>query len=267
MKIYACLKANVRRLDDQVVGYLKRAASGEYEIQDVIALLSTPVDYGVDVKVKKSSMAIKSEATQRATELELLGGVAAPNAQNPEVIDEVLKAFGASHLRDPMKVHRDRADRENEVFEDMLRLGPDLEGIQKPVVAFNDEDAIHGGKHDSWIVSNMDRLRQNPMVLYEVLAHREWHRMQEQEKAALLPPGAALTTPQMSAGLASQPAPTLPEVQQVMLRQQQQMNPAAPQGGARAPQAPRLPKAPGQPGARPVDPNAPSGATPQAPAA
>jgi hypothetical protein len=114
----------------------------------------------------------------------------------------------------------------------------------------------------------MDRLRQNPMVLYEVLAHREWHRMQEQEKAALLPPGAALTTPQMSAGLASQPAPTLPEVQQqVMLRQQQQMNPAAPQGGARAPQAPRLPKAPGQPGARPVDPNAPSGATPQAPAA
>lgn len=266
-KIYACLKANVRELDDQVIGYMKRAAAGEYEIQDVIAVLTTPVDFGVDVNVRKSSMAVKSKASQQATIMEFLGGIGAPLAQDPQVMDSVLKYFDLEKLRSPaISVHADRATRENEVFEDMLRLGPNLEGILRPIVSFIDRDEIHGALHENWIAANFDRLRNNEPVLFEMLAHLEWHKMQAAEKAGAMLPGSALLAPQLMAGMVGQPTPTIPQVAQYTFMQQQAaMNPAAPAGNAQAPQAPAGPRAPGAPpGARPTDAGAPSGNTPQA---
>lgn len=265
MKIYACLKANVKRLDDQVVGYLKRAAAGEYEIQDVIAVLTTPVDYGVDVNVRKSSMAVKSKASQQATMMEFLGGIGAPLAQDPQVMDTVLKFFDLEKLRSPgISVHADRSSRENEVFEDMLRLGPNLEGIQRPVVCLIDRDEIHLAHHENWLAANFDRLRGNEMVLFEVLAHIEQHKLNQAEKMGMMMPGTSLLAPQLMAGMVGMPGPAIPQVAQYTFMQQQAAA-QGPPGSPQAPQAPGTPKAPGTPpGAKPTDPAAPSGNTPPA---
>ena len=271
MKLYACLKANVRRLDDQVVGYLKRAASGEYEIQDVVAMLSTPVDYGVDVRVRKSSMSVRSKATQQATLLELIGSpIGAPLAQDPGVRDTILKFFDAEQLRDKGSVHRDRADRENEVFEDMMRLGANIEGVPRPIVAWADVDQVHAMHHETWLVANFNRLRGNEPVLFEVLAHIEQHRAQEMEKKGQMLPGTSLIIPQTMVGLVGAPTPTVQQVagytfqQQQMQQQQAAMGAQAPQGNAQAPQAPRQPSGAGEPGGSRTDPAAPSGNTPSA---
>lgn len=263
-KLYACLKANVKQLDDQVIGYLKRAAAGEFEIQDAIAVLTQPVDFGVDVNVRKSSMAVRSKASQQATMMEFLGGIGAPLAQDPQVMDTVLKFFDLEKLRSPaISVHADRATRENEVFEDMLRLGPNLEGIQRPVVTFVDRDEIHIAHHENWIAQNFDRLRSNEPTLFEMLSHLEWHRLQQAEKQGAMLPGTALLAPQLMAGMVGQPTPAIPQVAQYTFMQQQAA--AAAPGSPQAPQAPGTPKAPGSPpGAKPTDPGAPSGNTPQA---
>jgi hypothetical protein len=73
-KLVACLKANVIKLDDNVMGFMKRSGAGEFSVQDVIAFLSSSIEYGVDIKVVKSSMVIKSKATMQATLQELAGG-------------------------------------------------------------------------------------------------------------------------------------------------------------------------------------------------
>ncbi len=268
-KMWQCLKTNVVKLDTSVMGYLQRAASGEYQPQDVVALLSTQIDFGIDINVLPDSMAAKSKATDQATLMELIKGPAGIRLQNPKVLDEVLKYFGVEHLRDESGPMRDRAARENGVFLDMMRLGLDMEGTVKPVVIFEDDDSIHIAEHTQFLVENSDEILQNEMFMREFLAHMETHRMQDQEKKAQLPPGTSLQTPVMEAQAAGQPAPPPQAIAQqtVMMKQQQAMQ-AQQQPAPGAPGKPKSPGAPSQPaplgskGPPQTDVNAPSGNTP-----
>lgn len=281
-KLVACLKANAIKLDENVMGFLKRAAAGEFSTQDVVAFLSSPIGYGVDIKVVKSSMIIKSKATMQATLQELAGGALGPRlANDAKVLDEYLKYFDAETLRDASAPHRDRACRENEVFLDMFRLGPDTDGIQTPIVLFEDDDDIHMQEHAEFMIKNFEDLRNNPALLEQVIIHNERHRLQKQEKMGQLMPGASTQTAVMEKQAMQAALPTVQTVfqdtqmrKQAEMRQQQgAQNPApapagqqqqtakGPGGAAKPPQAPRLPSGPGQ-GAGRIDPNAPSQNTP-----
>jgi len=66
-KLIFAMKCNVRKLDENMMGYLRNSGSGEFTAQDVVAFLSTPFSFGTDIKVKKSSMALRSKATMQAT--------------------------------------------------------------------------------------------------------------------------------------------------------------------------------------------------------
>jgi hypothetical protein len=283
-KLLSCLKANVMHLDDSVMGFMKRAAAGEFSTQDVVSFLSNSLGFGVDIKVKKSSMVIKSRATKQATLQELAGGALGQRlSQDAKVLDEYLKEFDADTFRDSSAPHRDRANRENEVFLDMLRLGPDTEGMPKPLVILEDDDLIHMAEHDECLVKNFEEFRNNPEMMQAFLEHKERHRLQYEEKKGALMPGASNQTATMM-GMAQQSAlPTVQTVyldtsmrnqQQAQMQQQpaqgQQPGQPGPAGGGqqkapnpKAPQAPRQPSGPGG-GAGKIDPNAPSQNTPAA---
>jgi hypothetical protein len=261
-KMWACLKQNVVNIDTSVMGYLQRCASGEYTPQDVVALLSSEIDFGVEINIKADSMAAKSKATDQATLLELLKGPAGVRAQNPKVLDEILKFFDVEHLRDESGAQRDRAGRENEVFQDMLRLGLDTEGLTRPVVIFEDDDDLHIAEHTDFMVQNTDEILKNPEFYREFLIHNEAHRLQKQEKEGQLMPGAAQQVPQMMGQVAPTPPPSTQAVaQDTMIKKQMQMQAGKPT----APTAPTQPTAPGQPKA--ADPNAPAQNTNQGKAA
>ena len=161
-KIFVCLKQNVVKLDDDVMGYMERSAAGEFAPQDVIAMLTTPSDIGVEFNIGEGSMAIRSRATEMATLQEVAQnpGVSNRLSQDAEVLDNYLKEFEVESLRDGSADHRDRAERENEVFSDQLRLGPDLKGVQKPIVLFEDDDKIHIAKHTKFLIQNSEEWRQ-----------------------------------------------------------------------------------------------------------
>jgi hypothetical protein len=271
-KLLYCMKANVVRLDDQIMGYLKRSAAGEFTTQDVIAFLSGPMTMGVDIKVKKSSMALKSRATVQATLQELAKGPLGQRlSMDARVLDKYLKYFDVDTLRDASAVHRDRAERENETFSDFMRLGPDGEGLMWPVVMFEDDDDIHEGDHALWALQNAEELLGNEYMLLRFLQHMERHRLQRIEKQGELMPGASLQTATMQQAARQQPPPNVQQIYQrsMMDQQTKQLQAAQPQpqqaakpggpaptGGQQAPQAPR-------PGGK-TDPQAPSGNTPPA---
>lgn len=257
-KMWQCLKQNVTQLDENVMGYLQRSAAGEFQPQDVVAILSSQTDFGVEINIKADSMAARSKATDQATLLELLKGPAAVRAQNPKVLDEILKYFDVEHMRDDSAGHRDRANRENEIFQDMLRLGLDTEGISRPVVIFEDDDDIHEAEHTAFMVANTEEIMQNQEFYRQYLIHVESHRLQKQEKQGALPPGTALQTPTMMGQVSPTPPPSPQQVQQgTMIRQQQQamQQQQQPPGQPTTPQTPKQPTAPGQP--KTTDPNAP----------
>lgn len=282
-KLVACIKQNSLKLEDNTMGFLKRAAAGEYTSQDVIAFISTPIAFGTDVKVKKSSMAIKSRASQQAMYMELAAGPLAQRlGQDAKVLDRFLKFFDADGLRDGSAAQRDRAERENEAFLDFMRLGPDAEGILMPKVMQGDNDDIHLAEHEEFEARYAEELLSNEWLLLKFLIHKEQHRLQKQEKEGQLLPGTALQTGTMMATARQTAQPTVQTVQQNAMikaqtkaqqpQQQQPQQPqgqppqakpnggppgAAPQGQAPAPQAPRMP------GGR-TDPQAPSGNTPPA---
>lgn len=282
-KIWSCTKTNVVKLGDDVVGYLRRAAAGEYTIDEVVAMLSSTVDFGVDVKVEKSSMAVKSKATHQATLMELASGPFAQRLMTDAgVLDTFAEEFDAQELRDDSSAHRDRAGRENEVFGDMCRLGVDMEGVRKPIVLFEDDDKVHMASHAKWLIQNLEEVLANEMMLLEFLTHQETHRIQDQEKQGQVMPGTSLQVPGMVQASAGIPTPTSQTVaQDSMMRkatqQQQQQQPGqpppqgggpqqpgqAPQGGRQAPQAPKV-RTGGPRGAKTTNPAAPSSATPPA---
>jgi hypothetical protein len=262
-KIIACLKANAVGLDDQVVGFLKRSASGEFTIQDVVAFLKTPIDYGVDVRIEAGSMAYQSKATMQATLMDLMKGPAAGLLQNPKVMDNVLKYFEAEMLRDPVSKQRDRASRENEVFADILKFGPTAK-VAAPLVMFEDVDEVHIEEHTEWAVEHAEELMSNPLLLHLFTLHIETHKNNSQEKRAEIPVGTTQATPQQFAQVqAQQPKP----MQQIYFQQQQKVSQPPPQAAAPqaapAGQAPTQPNPPGVKGPRQVNPAAPSAQTPQ----
>lgn len=269
-KALACVRFNAKKLDKYTIGFLKRTAGGEFTTQDVIAFMNSPLDFGVDIKVVKSSMALKSRATMQATLQELAGGALKDRlGRDAKVLDEYLKSFDVPVLRDRSSVHYDRSQRENEVYQDMLRLGPDMRGLQRPLVLFEDDDDIHMAEHGDDLVRYFDEYRNNEVVLLELLTHIEAHRLQKSEKAGELMPGTALQTSTMEAQARQVAKPTVQtiyldsqarQMQKQQQQQQAQQQPQQPPG-----QAPRTAKtSPDQPGARPVDANAPAGATPPA---
>lgn len=253
-KTFFCAKTNVIKLDDNMVGYLKRNAKGNFSIPDVIAVLTAPTDFGIDIKIERSSMSIKSEATEQANTQEVAGhdSIKALMGQDAKVRDKYLKKMGVEDLRDGSHVHRERAERENEVFDDLLRLGDNQEGVSWPIVCFEDDDVIHDIEHDEWFLANFDEISKNPAFMQRYLTHKEWHNMQKQEKLGAMLPGSAQQAPaMMAAGQGA--APPMP--QQIMQYNQMQQAQKAEGGG---PQAPTQPNGPGEPGARPKDPSAPS---------
>ncbi len=261
-KLWCCLKQNVLKLDDSVMGFLQRSAAGEYQPQDVVAMLSSQVDFGVDISVTPDSMVARSVATQQATLMDLLKGPGAIRAQNPKVLDEVFKYFGAEHLRDESAPQRDRAGRENEVFSDMLRLGFNLEGVSKPIVLFEDDDDIHIAEHTEFMIQNSDEIMRNENFLREFLLHNETHRLQKQEKEGQLMPGTSIQTANMATAVGKVPTPTVQTIfQSTQLKAQQAaMNPQPQQAPApqQQPKVPTQPAPMGSGGNRQTDATAPS---------
>ncbi len=285
-KIITCVKQCVKDLDPDVMGFLKRSAAGEFSVQDIMAFLGTPVDFGVDVNVEEGSMAFKSQATKQATLMELAKTVAGQRiAQDARVLDAFLKEFGADNLRDGSADHRDRATRENEVFMDIAKMGPEAKGVAMPHVIFEDDDDIHIAEHEADIVRNIDNM--DPFALEIRVYHLEWHRAQQKEKKGEAPPGTALTMPSQferakqnaprPQGLIMQEKTAMNEQKAAQAQQQPPQappgQPPAPNGQPQqqgqlpqpkqAPQAPRLPTQPGAPGGQ-INPSAPSGNTPMA---
>jgi hypothetical protein len=201
-KIVCCLKSNITSLDPMVMGYLIRAAAGEFTPADVIAFMSSPLNYGVEINVQADSMHLRSKATLQATINDMAGGNPAVQQrlqQNPKALDEFLKYFDAEILRDDTAAHRDRAQRENEQFMDMMRLGP--QGMQAgvPVVITADNDAIHITDHQEFLIQHAEEITRNPAFYRIILEHINRHTLQAAEKNQQVPPGTSIQTPTMMA--------------------------------------------------------------------
>jgi hypothetical protein len=250
-KLICCLKSNVIQLDKSVMGYLTRAAAGEFTPADVVAFLSTPVTYGVEINVEADSMHLRSKATQQATVNDMATGNPAVQQrlqQNPKCLDEYLKFFDAETLRDDSASHRDRAQRENEQFMDMLRLGPQGMSSGAPVVITADDDAIHIQDHTDFLIQHAEEILRNPQFYRVILEHLNRHHLAQGEKQSQLPPGTSLQTPQMMAQAEKQPAPQVAQIyamkqnQQAQQQQQAQVQSAQQTqrpAGAAGPKAPK----------------------------
>lgn len=275
-KIICCLHQNCIKLDDNIMGYMTRHAAGGFQPSDVVSFLSSPIDYGVDVRVIPGSMHVKSKASQQASMADIAKGPGRMRLeQDAEVLDRYLKFMDADRLRDDSSYHRDRAERENDQFQDIAKMGPDSGGIPRPIVLFEDDDGIHLSKHTSFLLENSDEIMRDELYLKEMLLHMERHRIQRQEKEGTMMPGANLMAPQMMRAASQQPPPGVPnmaawqQMQQVMAQnrpQQAQQAQQQPQQGQEQPQ-PTAPKQsatePGAPSGGQTDASAPSSNTAQ----
>ena len=268
-KMVNCLRQNVIRLDDQTMNFMKRSGAGEFTTDDVVSFLHGPVDFGVDIEITPSSMVQKSQATQQANLLELAKGPAQQRImQDAEVLDNFLEYFDADKLRDGSACHRDAADRENDVFSDMMRLGPDTEGIKPPIVLLEDDHKIHMAKHNEMIIKNREELLANEYLFTAVQIHNEQHRLVDQELSGMAMPGTALQVPQMMMQAKQTPAPGMPQIYAgTMAKMQQDMMANKAKGKAgnqQAPQAPKQPAPVGSKGPPQTNAQAPSQNTPSA---
>ena len=278
-KAIACVRANAQTLGQDIFGALQRNASGEFTPGDIQTFLRTPLDFGVDVRVEPGSMLAKSKATTQATILDLVQKTpAATRLENPAVLDKVLKFFDADLLRDASAAHRDRAERENELFTDLGKLGPSAAGVSIPLVMPMDDDDLHIAEHEQEMVENADHLQANPWELELRLFHIEWHRIQKREKEGKLVPGSAANFSQTYNQYSQMGGPNARQtVQNQVMRQQvekQNKQPPpnapqpAPQPQAQQPKPPQAPKgpppAPGAGGGGTIPPGTPSGNTPPA---
>lgn len=257
-KLLYAVKSNVIHLDDSLMGYMIANAAGEFTPQDVISFMSKPLGVGTLVKVVEDSMSLKSKATYKALLQEIAQGPAAQRlGSDAKVLDRYLKEMGVETLRDKSSTHRERAERENETFLDMIRLGFDMEGIAKPLVLFEDDDIIHIEEHTDFITKYWDIVRHNKAFLMEFYIHLETHRLQGDEKQAKLIPGTSLETGAMVQQASMIPRPSIQTVGMGNQMRRQQQAAQAPQPGQGA-AAGTEPKQPGQPGARPQNPAAPA---------
>jgi hypothetical protein len=258
-KLVYALHKNVIKLDDALMGYLISNASGEFTPQDVIAFLSKPLNIGTQINIVENSMVFKSTASMKADMTQMAQNPAVQQrlASDAKTLDKFLKVFGMEQLRDASAPQRERAERENEVFLDMMRLGKNMEGISRPIVIYEDDDTIHEDAHTDFIVQYWDIVRDNPDFLMEFYTHQERHRLQREEKAGKLLSGASMLTGQMVQMGSQQPTPT---AEQVSL--DTQMKNLQAQLIASQPEGAEMPKQGGAPpGAAPKSPTAPAATT------
>jgi hypothetical protein len=249
-KVIACFRENVQEVGEDMMGYLKRCAAGEFLPDEAVSFLTRDLELGVDIKVEAGSMQVESKATQQFNILDLVQKTAFGQrlATDVKVQDDVLKAFGAESLRGFAGAHRDRAANENELFTDMLRLGPDRIGQTQPTVIFEDDDSIHIAEHTDFIIRNATEIMSNSTVMLPILTHIEEHRIQNKSKQGEAPPEAKNLV--RAAQGAARQRPTDPsaiqaQVQQAKLAPPPPTSPASGAGGGAAPQQP--PKEAGAP--------------------
>lgn len=264
-KLISATHKNVIHLDEAMMGYMLANCAGEFTPEDVVSFLSKPMGLGVQVKIVEGSMSLKSKATKQATMQELAQGPAAQRlGSDAKVLDKYLKEFDMDVLRDSSATHRDRAERENETFLDMMRLGFDMEGIVKPISIFEDDDQIHINEHTDFITKYWDLARANKSFLMEFYIHMETHRLQDEEKKAKLMPGTSLETGTMVQQASMTPRPSIQTIAIDSQNRKMQQAQNAGQGAATTDPKP----AGSPPGRAPTSPTAPSQTTPaaQAPA-
>jgi hypothetical protein len=138
-------------------------------------------------------------------------------------------------------------------------MGQNLHGMTAPVVLFEDDDIIHEEEHIEFIVRYWEMVKDNKPFLMAYYTHMEKHRLQKQEKQAMLMPGASLLTGQMMQLAGNQPPPNLPQVamdSQMRKMQQMQADQAQVQPGVSSNKQAGPPGTP--PGAPPKEPTAPA---------
>lgn len=259
-----CLHKNVIKLDDHLMGYLISNAAGEFTPSDVISFLASPLNIGTKIKITDTSMIYKSSASMKADLAQMTTAnpaFAQKLATDAKLFDQYLKLYGMEKMRDRSSAQRDRAERENETFLDMISLGPETYGMMLPRVLFEDDDIIHEDEHTEFMVRYYELVKDNKEFMMAYYLHMETHRLQKEVKAAKLMPGATLLTGQMQQLAGAQQPPNLQQVSiDAQIKQMQaQMTPQGPSPEANmqrpGPQGPR-PKKPSEAGAPPANPAA-----------
>ena len=272
-KAISCVRANAQQLGQDIFGALQRSASGEFTASDIQTFLRTPLDFGVDIRVEPGSMLAKSKASLQATLLDIVQKTpAVSRLDNPAVLDKFLKFFDADLLRDQSALHRDRAEKENEKFTDLGKLGPSAKGINMPIVMPMDDDDLHIMEHEAEMIERAEELQANPFELEMRLFHIEMHRIQKKEKQGQLVPGSTQTFGQTYPQYSRLGTPNAQQVmqQQIQVDQAKRQMPVQPQAQppngnikqaqpAKAPTA--MKPAPGMPGPAPTQPGAPAANT------
>lgn len=239
-KIVACIKQCAPSLDELTFGYLKNSAAGKFSDKDIVAFLRTPIEYGVDINVKGGSMVAKSKAARQNDLMDVVTKTEAKNRlQDAGVLDNFLKEMGVEALRDASATHRDKSKRENEVFSDIGKMGPEATGIQIPVVCDEDDHAIHIAEHNRDYVEKFDDMQQDEFQLTIRKFHVEMHRIYQKEQAGEVPPGTAHNFRQMYNDAKKLPPKDANQVisekqqqDQVKLQTQAQQSQAGGPGGA-----------------------------------
>lgn len=254
-KVISCFRENVESVGEDMLGYLKRCATGEFLPDEAISFLTRDIELGVDIKVEAGSMQVESKATKQFNLLDLVQKTAFGQrlATDVKVQDEFLKEFGAETLRGFAGAHRDRADNENEIFTDMIKLGIDRMGQSSPNVLFEDDDEIHIAEHSDFIIRNASEITSNAPMMMLVLTHVETHRIQLKEKAGEAPPTSARMVPIAQATARKQPIN--PQAIQAEV-QQRKLQPPPPSAPAQQPGQPAQPQPKPAPQGQP---EAPSG--------
>jgi hypothetical protein len=253
-----CIHRNVLKLDDAVYSYLIQNAEGEFTPSDVVSFLATPLNVGTQIKIEESSMDFKSKAQLKADLAQAMTSnkaIADKIGTDANLFWQYMKLFNIK-LRDRSVPHRERAERENEFFVDMLRQGAFPQKQMMPRVLWEDDDTIHEDEHAEFIITYYEQLRNNPELMFAFYVHLEQHRLnKEQKQAQLLMQTSLQAGPitQLSA-MQGQVAPSLQQIgmdtqlrqmQEQMLGQTSQQTPKQEMG--KLPGAPKgaNPKAPG----------------------
>lgn len=242
-KLLYCLKQNCVQLGEDVIGYLKTHSSGQFTVQDVLSFMEGDYHIGSEIRVASGSMTFKSKATKQANLQELAKGQLGNRlAQDANVMDKYLKEFEVEGLRDRSASHRDRATRENELFEDLLRLGPDGKTETMPVVLVEDDHDIHISEHTDWMLKNDSDLMRTKWLMQSLMLHIEMHRIQKKELQGDIPIGAANLVGKIA------PMASTPDVNQVVQEKQQMDQRKQQEAKIQASPGARLPAQPGSKG-------------------
>ena len=180
-KMFACLQQNAVIMDPNVISRIQRSSESQVSVNDVLAFLNGPMDYGVDVTVKAGSMRTKSVASKQADIAEAMANpaVAQRVMQDPAMLDAYLDAMEIDTFRDVSSVHRERAKTENMWFYDALKMGPEqlMQSLgEAPVVIEQDDDMVHYMEHVRDFVKNFDKYQKNPALLTAITFHMENHK-------------------------------------------------------------------------------------------